>query len=232
MLPGFQEGAFTVQDVSSALAVEAAGIKDKDFVMDICAAPGGKSILAAERAGRVLARDVSEAKLAIIEENLQRMPSPNMLCQVQDATVMDEKYREQADVVLMDVPCSGLGVMGKKRDIKYHVSPQGLESIVTLQKQIVEQSWQYVKPGGTLLYSTCTINPGENEDMVAWIVENFPFEPDSLAEYLPETLLEEAGELMAQRKLPKELREACIQLMPGYMDADGFFFARLKRKQK
>ena len=200
-LSGFEEGLFTIQDVSSALAVEAADIKSGDFVMDICAAPGGKSILAAEKAQKVLARDVSESKTSIIEENLQRMKADNIAVEVHDATVFDENYKEKADVLIMDVPCSGLGVIGKKRDIKYHATPESLISIVELQKKIVENSWQYVKQGGTLLYSTCTINPAENERMVEWIVEQYPFEV-----------------------------EVQKQIMPGFMEADGFFYAKLRRK--
>lgn len=234
-LPGFAEGRFTVQDVSSVLSVMAAGVKAGDFVIDICAAPGGKSMLAAEKADRVLARDVSEEKAALIEENLERMRLNNVTVEVFDATQTDEKCENTADVVIMDVPCSGLGVMGKKRDIKYHASPEGLNSIVELQKQIVEHSWQYVKPGGTLLYSTCTINPAENEEMVRWIVENLPFEPVSLEGILPENLLEkkqQADKLRPgfQEKYEKKLRDASIQLLPGYVDTDGFFFAILRRK--
>ena len=233
-LPGFAEGAFTVQDISSVLAVEAAGIKAGDFVMDICAAPGGKTILAAEWAGRVLSRDVSDAKLSLIEENLERMQAANVTTQVFDATAFDGTYREQADVLLMDVPCSGLGVIGKKRDLKYHVSPEGMESIVALQRRIVEHSWQYVKPGGVLLYSTCTINPKENEDMVHWITEHFPFEPEALDECLPEKLLAERREIREHMRGTSAFSEAeknaCIQLLPGYMEADGFFFAKFRRK--
>lgn len=192
-------------------------------------------MLAAEKADRVLARDVSEEKAALIEENLERMRLNNVTVEVFDATQTDEKCENTADVVIMDVPCSGLGVMGKKRDIKYHASPEGLNSIVELQKQIVEHSWQYVKPGGTLLYSTCTINPAENEEMVRWIVENLPFEPVSLEGILPENLLEkkqQADKLRPgfQEKYEKKLRDASIQLLPGYVDTDGFFFAILRRK--
>ena len=199
-LPGYQEGFFTVQDVSSALAVESAGIKAGDFVMDVCAAPGGKSLLAAEKNTRVLSRDVSENKVALIEENIARMGADNVELQVHDATVYDPTYAGKADVVLMDVPCSGLGVMGKKRDIKYHVSAQSLTEIVELQKQIVASCWQYVKPEGVLLYSTCTVNPKENEEMTRWITANFPF------------ALEEQK-----------------QFFPGIDECDGFFYARLRR---
>ena len=101
----------------------------------------------------------------------------------------------------MDVPCSGLGVMGKKRDIKYHATPESLQSITELQRQIVAAGWQYVKPHGVLLYSTCTIHRGENQEMAVWITENFPF------------VLEEER-----------------QLLPGTDETDGFYFARLRRK--
>ena len=104
------------------------------------------------------------------------------------------------DRVLCDVPCSGLGVMGKKRDIKYHVTPESLESLTELQKQIVDSSWQYVKVGGVLIYSTCTIHKKENQEMAGWICENYPFE------------LEEER-----------------QILPGFVKADGFYYARLRR---
>ncbi len=229
-LPGYVEGAFTVQDVSSALAVEAAGIQSGDFVMDICAAPGGKSMLAAELGGKVLARDVSENKTALIADNLERMRLANVELEVYDATQTDETYREKADVLLMDVPCSGLGVMGKKRDIKYHASPESLTDIVALQREIIEHSWQYVKPGGILLYSTCTINAAENEEMVKWIVEHFPFVPEPVEPFLPPILLEEKKRLPGSAAGSLLPEEACIQILPGIMDADGFFFARLRRK--
>ena len=175
-LEGFAEGIFTIQDVSSALSVEAAQIKKTDICMDIGAAPGGKTMRAAEKAKCVLSRDVSEHKVALIQENCDRMQLEEKVeTQVWDATIKDESRQEYADVVLMDVPCSGLGVMGKKRDIKYHVTPESLESLTQLQKQIVESSWQYVKKGGVLLYSTCTINKKENQHMAKWICEHFPF---------------------------------------------------------
>lgn len=204
-LPGFVEGKFVVQDVSSVLAVEAAGIRAGDLVVDLCAAPGGKSILAAERAGdagKVLSRDVSEGKASLIRDNIDRMGMRNIEVSVFDATGTDQTLVGKADVVLADLPCSGLGVMGKKRDIKYHMSPKKIANIVGLQREIIESSWQYVKPGGVLLYSTCTINPEENEEAVRWIVEHFPFE-------------------MEEER----------QFMPGEDEADGFYYARLRRRE-
>ena len=172
--------------------------------MDLCAAPGGKTILAAEytkETGHVLSRDVSEYKTALSLENLERMHRTNVKVEVHDATVYDAEREASADVVLMDVACSGLGVMGKKRDIKYHVTPEGLKSIHELQRQIVEAGWRYGKPGGVLLYSTCTINREENQKMAACSTEKFPF------------VLEEER-----------------QLLPGTDETDGFYYARLRRK--
>ncbi len=220
-IPAFQDGKFTVQDVSSMLAVEAAGISKGDFVLDVCAAPGGKSLHAATKTGengRVEARDVTERKTDLIEENKERLKKPWVHTKVQDASVLDESMIECADVVLADVPCSGLGILGKKRDIKYRVSEESLEAVCELQKKIIDTVWQYVKPGGTLLYSTCTIHKAENEDMVSYITEKYPLETESLNEYLPRELWSETTE------------KGFLQMLPGVQESDGFFIARLKRK--
>lgn len=222
-LTGFEEGMFYVQDVSSMLAVEAAGIKEGDLVLDVCAAPGGKSLLAAEKtkeSGRVIARDLTEYKTNLIKENVERLNRTNVFVQCKDATVFDEKMVERADVVLADLPCSGLGIMGRKPDIKYHCTPESLNHVVELQKQIIDTVWQYVKPNGTLLYSTCTIHKEENEDMISYITEKYPFERVSLRE--------EPQSGNSLKEFATE--EGCIQLLPGYGETDGFFFAKLKRK--
>ena len=239
-LPGFEEGQWIVQDVSSALAVEAAKITEGDFVLDACAAPGGKSLLAAEKAGKVLSRDVSEQKVDLIRENAARMRTENIEMQVWDATQPDKAYMGKADVVLLDVPCSGLGILGKKRDIKYHVNPERLESLKRLQREIVQSCAGYVRPGGTLLYSTCTIDRDENEEMVRFLAEEMGFLPDSLEGILPESLMEKKKEVAAIRKatgkenvgLIDAEEKACIQLLPGYMEADGFFIARFVRPEE
>ena len=238
-LPGFSEGQFSVQDVSSALAVEAAGIRPGDFVIDVCAAPGGKSLLAAEKAGRVLARDISLERTERIREAVARMGAKNLQIQVYDATAFDNTLKESADVVLVDAPCSGLGVIGKKRDIKYRVTPEGTESLASLQRKILRVCSRYVKHGGILLYSTCTINIHENEEMVRFITEELPFEPQPLSQVLPEAVMRDRERVeRLRRERGKECflatdegpRQACIQMLPGYMEGDGFFIARFRRK--
>lgn len=219
-LPGYDEGLFTVQDVSSMLVVEVMDIRKGQTIIDICAAPGGKSLHAASKlqgTGRVLSFDVTEKKLARMEENRVRMRKENMQIEAADARIYREDLCGLADIVLADVPCSGLGVIGKKPDIKYHVSEQSLMDICDLQRQILRNAVSYVKPGGVLLYSTCTIHPAENEKMVEWLCENFALTVEDMSAQLPEPL-KEAG------------KKGMIQLLPGIHETDGFFFAKLRKR--
>lgn len=221
-LPGFPEGLFYVQDASSMLAVEAAGISPGMKVIDLCAAPGGKALLAAEKAGEtgsVLAGDVSERKTALIWENASRMGCKNLEIRVWDARRAQPGLAGSADVVLADLPCSGLGVLGRKKEIRYRVKPEDLDSLQRLQREILAASADYVKPGGVLLYSTCTVNRGENEETVRFLAEEFPFETESLDPFLPECLHS------------RETKDGTRQLFCGEFDTDGFFMARLRRKR-
>jgi len=206
-IPEFSEGLFQVQDESSMLVAELAGLKAGDLVLDVCSAPGGKALHAANLlnelgGGQVVARDVSRKKTALIEENAKRLSADNISVQVFDATVLDERMVEKADVVIADLPCSGLGVLGKKPDIRYRIREEDLNSLVTLQRDILSTVWQYVKPGGTLMYSTCTLNKAENEENVMWFTDSFPF------------VLENEADMVTI--FPDEL-------------FDGFFIAKLKR---
>lgn len=236
-IPAFQKGELTVQDVSSMLAVCAAGIKEGDFVIDTCAAPGGKMLFAAElagKSGRVLARDVSEKKLLLMEENKRRLQADNVTLEQHDARICDKELCGRADVVLADVPCSGLGVIGKKRDIKYRVIKEGIAGLPELQKEILTAVQSYVKEGGVLLYSTCTISRAENEEIAAWFTENFPFQAESLCGFLPDRLLQKApavsgAENVARTKAAETIEKGYYQFLPGIDGTDGFFIARFRR---
>lgn len=226
-LPGFAEGKFAVQDVSSMLAVEAAGIKPGDKVLDLCAAPGGKTAYAAMLAGEsgmVEARDLNAYKTARIAETCKRLGLSNVTVRIHDALEEDPAWKGQADVVLADVPCLGLGVIGRKRDIKYRVQKEDLESIVELQKKIVTVAAKYVKPQGTLLYSTCSMTREENMEMVSFMEEELGFAAESLEGVLPEYFMR----CLTDPSDRESLSKGWLQLLPGIHETDGFFFARLK----
>lgn len=220
-LEAFRMGNIQVQDVSSMLVGEVAAPKEGDYVIDLCAAPGGKTLCIADKlkgTGRIDARDISRTKTDLIRENAIRQNFLNVVVTEKDATQLDSESFEKADILIADVPCSGLGVIGKKTDIKYNITQNGIAELVNLQRKILEQASTYVKPGGTLIYSTCTINKEENIENVRWFVENYPYELESIDDYLCEELRCDTT------------KEGYLQLLPGVHDCDGFFIARLKRK--
>ena len=167
-IPEFNQGLFYIQDYSSQLVPYKAGIRDTDKVIDVCAAPGGKALHAAQIAsqGSVEARDLTEAKVSLINENIQRTGATNITAKQWDATEFDQAAENQYDVVIADLPCSGLGIIRKKPDIKYNQTADSLKELVQLQANILDTVCKYVKNGGTLCYSTCTINKDENENQV------------------------------------------------------------------
>lgn len=220
-LDSFEKGYFQVQDVSSMLVGLAADPKPGDRVLDICAAPGGKSIHVADLlkgTGMVEARDLTDYKVGLIEENIARCGFTNLRAKRADACVLDESARETADIVIADLPCSGLGVLKKKSDIKYRMTQEQIEELAALQRKILKNAVTYVKPGGTLIYSTCTITKEENEEQVDWILENLPLQLCSFRGVFCEELLKETK------------REGTLQLLPGREMTDGFFLAKFQKK--
>lgn len=176
-IPAFREGKFHVQDISSMQVGLWAAPKEHSFVVDVCAAPGGKSMHAAELmhgTGMVEARDLSVRKVSLIQENIDRCQLPNIRAVQADARILDQKLVGQADLVIADLPCSGLGVLGKKADIKYKVTREACRTLAALQREILDTVCQYVKQDGILIYSTCTINPGENQENTAWFLQEHP----------------------------------------------------------
>ena len=195
-LETFLQGKILVQDVSSMLV---AADKMGDY-------------------GNVDARDVSQYKADLIKENIHRTGVINVEARVQDATVYDPDSEQAADIVIADVPCSGYGVIGKKPEIKYRATPQKQEEIVMLQRMILDKAAKYVKPDGTLIFSTCTIAREENEENVLWFLKNYPYRLESLDPYIPEELH------------CKSTKLGYLQLLPGIHKTDGFFIARFRRK--
>jgi 16S rRNA (cytosine(967)-C(5))-methyltransferase len=205
-LQSFCDGDFQVQDVSSMLVAEWADPKEGDCVVDVCAAPGGKALHLADKlggTGYVEARDLSDYKVGLIEENIHRTGVQNIRAVRWDATILDENMVGKADIVIADLPCSGLGVLGKKTDLKYKMTEEKEEELISLQREILDVVQSYVKPGGKLLYSTCTVHRGENEENAAWFVKRHPHF----------TLRQEK------------------QMLPGTDSCDGFYIALFTRKE-
>ena len=207
-LDAFLQGKILVQDISSMLVAQTAAPKKGDYVIDVCAAPGGKSTHIAELlqgSGHVLARDLTDNKVDMIEENIERHGLNNMSAEVWDATVFDADSAGKADILICDLPCSGLGVLGRKKDIRYKMTPESVDEIAALQRQILDTVHTYVKPNGVLVYSTCTIDEAENEDNVRWFIEKHP-----------------------EFELDKSFAEGTgmKQILPGEHGSDGFFIAR------
>lgn len=204
-LKTFKEGFISVQDINSMIVAEKCGVKEGDIVLDVCAAPGGKSLHIAEKlnhTGYVQARDLTKNKVSLIQENIDRSGLENIEAIVQDAVIFTEKDEDMANIVIADLPCSGLGVIGKKNDLKYKMTREAQEELKQLQKSILSVVWRYVKKDGILLYSTCTINKEENEGNIEWFLKQYPFE------------LEESR-----------------TFLQGIDEGDGFYFARLRKKE-
>lgn len=219
-LTAFRMGNIQVQDISSMLVGEAAAPKKGDYVIDLCAAPGGKTLCIADKlqgTGTVDSRDISEYKTGLITENVDRMNVGNVVVSVKDATEFDQESVEKADIVLADVPCSGLGVIGKKTDIKYKMTPGKQEELVKLQQKILTRAACYVKPGGVLIYSTCTVAREENLENVLWFTREYPYKLESLEDCLCEELKGGTAD------------KGYLQLLPGVHACDGFFLAKLRR---
>lgn len=235
-IPGFKEGEFFVQDESSMLlyrisnpqkeydkweSLYAGKTGNETFhILDLCAAPGGKCTHFAQMQGKLTeieARDLTEKKTALIHENIERLGTHNINTVVWDALVLDHKKREWGDIVIADLPCSGLGIISKKNDIKYHIKKGQLTELANLQRTILTNAASYVKPGGLLIYSTCTINPDENIENAKWFLAHFPFEKEDIREQVPKLLRNHI------------LEEHMIQLLPGDVKCDGFFIAKFRK---
>lgn len=219
-LEPFRAGAFYVQDVAARLAAAAAGVKEGDRVLDACAAPGGKSFAAAIQMGdrgQLISCDVHPHKIGLMEAGRDRLGLRCMEAREQNAKTFVRDWKGAFDAVLADVPCSGLGIIRKKPDIRYK-DLEPLSGLPAVQGAILDNVSRYVKPGGVLLYSTCTLLRRENEGVVEAFLEKHP-------EFLPKpfTLPGPAGE---------ELCGGMVTLWPQRHGTDGFFIAKLRRTEE
>lgn len=219
----FEQGWFYVQDESSMLVARALKPKHHSKVLDTCSAPGGKTTHVAElmrQTGTVYAHDVYEHKIKLIKDNVKRLGLTNVVATLQDATTLNERYESDSfDAVLVDAPCSGLGILRRHPEVKITKQPSDLDEIMMIQKKILNTVAPLVKVGGTLVYSTCTVNRKENDKMVEQFLAQHPeYELDpTLVNRLPEVLHEQT-------------KNGMVQLFPGDYQTDGFFIACLKRQ--
>ncbi len=213
-LAGFAEGEFFVQDTASATAVAALAPRAGDLLIDVCACPGGKSFASAilmENNGKIYAFDLHGSKLSLITSGAERLGLSIIKAAERDATAPDEELLGRADKVICDVPCSGLGVLGKKPDLRYK-DEESIRALPALQLKILTESAKYLRSGGELLYSTCTLNSEENEDIVnKFLEENSDFLAVDFA----------LGGLKSEGGM--------LTLLPHIHKTDGFFMAKLKR---
>lgn len=218
-LASLKEGLFQVQDESSMLVAHVVGPRPGEFVIDACGAPGGKSTHLAAlmgNRGRVLSTDLYEHKLKLTAENAARLGLGIIATKVFDATKLATVYAGQADRVLVDAPCSGLGVLRRKPDSRWRKSESMLRDLPVLQAAILASAAACVKPGGVLVYSTCTTEPEENEAVVrAFLASRDDFS------------LVSAGAL-----LPVPRADEMVQLWPHVDGVDGFFIARMERRRE
>jgi len=216
----FELGYFQVQDESAMIVTKVLDPKEDELILDVCSAPGGKATHIAQKMnnkGTVIARDNYRHKVRLIENLTEKLGTVIVKAELFDAETVDEKLIGKADRVIVDAPCTGLGILRRKPDIKWSRKPNDKEELVEIQKRILNCASKYVKINGILVYSTCTIGKKENDDVVSnFLIENTDFAPSEIAEYLPDNL-------------KKEAENSSIQLFPNRDDTDGFFIARMKR---
>lgn len=213
----FNEGKITVQDESAMLVAPLLDVKHGETVLDLCSAPGGKTTHISElleNTGKVLAFDLHENKLGLIKENCDRLGIDNVELKEMDATKIDVELVGLADKILLDVPCSGLGIIKRKPEIKWNKNREELKEIVKVQRDIMENSWQYLKIDGAMVYSTCTLNKEENEQNIEWFLNKHK---DCKLE---KVFIGKGDNLKYQNDM--------LTVFPNeYMD--GFFMAKLKK---
>ncbi len=214
-LPAFENGWFRVQDAAARLSVLAAGLCRGERVLDVCAAPGGKSFAAAADMageGEIVSCDIHPHKLALIEKGAQRLGIRCLTARLADGRENRPEWNGGFDAVLCDVPCSGLGVIRKKPEIRYK-DPEALKGLPAVQGAILANACRYVKPGGILLYSTCTILPEENEEVTAAFLAGRP-------DFVPEDFTLPGG---------LSSREGALTLWPQRHGTDGFYLCKMRK---
>lgn len=214
----FKEGLITIQDESSMLVAPLGKIKGNERILDACSAPGGKATHMASRltTGHLTALDISEDKLNLVRDHLERMGLSESATLIPiDATKYQPREDSMYDIIYLDAPCSGLGLIRRKPEIKYNKSTQDVDNLADIQKKLISHVSRFLKPGGRLIYSTCTITKDENEELIDWFLTThtgFSHDKITVQDGVPADIITDRGE---------------VRILPHYYHTDGFFISRL-----
>lgn len=212
----FKKGYFHIMDESSMLLIETLAPCENDIIIDICSAPGGKSFYASylmKNKGKIISRDIHSHKIELMQDTIKRLDIENIKLELKDGAIFYKEDEEIANKIIIDAPCSGFGIVKKKPDIKYIKTKEDIKELSNIQKEILKSSYKYVKKGGILVYSTCTLFDEENIENINWFCKNYNFKLISINTGL-NIQNEEKG---------------YITILPNMFNTDGFFIAKLKR---
>ncbi|MDR2939010.1 MAG: 16S rRNA (cytosine(967)-C(5))-methyltransferase RsmB [Clostridiales bacterium] len=215
----FIKGYFHIMDESSMIAVDALGPKEGSTIIDLCAAPGGKSFYMAYKTNdnaNIYCFDVFEHKIELIKKGAKRLGLKSIKAEINNGEVFSKQLEGSADYLLIDAPCSGFGMLRKKPDIKYTKTYDDVLALSVLQKRLIKNSYKYLKDGGILIYSTCTISKKENIDNMNWVLSNLELEPYDISGFIPSQF--------------SQKEKHYVQILPDENGVDGFFIAAFKRK--
>ena len=217
--PSFKAGLWTVQDESAMLVGHVLGPEKGDEILDVCSAPGGKTVHLAElmqNEGHIIGADVHEHKIELIEKNAKRLGASIVEGKLQDGMLINEDWKEKFDKILLDAPCSGLGIIKRKPDIRYAKDETAIRDINNIQRKLLKNAINYLKKEGILVYSTCTLTQEENQNMVEYAL-SLGLQLDAIPYDMPACLK------------PYIKDNAYIEILPHVTDTDGFFMARFRK---
>lgn len=217
--PSFKAGLWTVQDESAMLVGHVLGPEKGDEILDVCSAPGGKTVHLAElmqNEGHIIGADIHEHKIELIEKNAKRLGASIVEGRLQDGMLINEDWKEKFDKILLDAPCSGLGIIKRKPDIRYAKDETAIRDINNIQRKLLKNAINYLKKDGILVYSTCTLTQEENQNMVEYAL-SLGLQLDAIPYDMPACLK------------PYIKDNAYIEILPHVTDTDGFFMARFRK---
>lgn len=228
-LPGFTEGLFTIQDEAAALVAHVVDPKAGNTILDLCAAPGGKSLHLAElleNKGRIVAVDIHGKRLQMLGRERQRLGLTNIETLEADGRSLKTDFL--ADLILIDAPCSGTGVINRRSDLRHRRQEPDIDNLVQIQRDLLANAVHLLKKSGSIIYSTCSMEPEENFQNIKWFLDRHPqFHPESLARFIPQSVISRWSKSANWQETQSQLESGLFQLLPTRHGYSGFFICRL-----